>query len=147
MDAAIQQAYAPRVFPDIAPRVANWKDQSEQVYQNWMHSHALDESAINYDGISIVRLVALLRLGAANDTNVASFPEGPADLESDEFKASVLQFANRKPRSSLTLPLTTGQIQRRFSTSLRMRSPHQAACPIMEAISHHGIVKRSGLNC
>ena len=61
--------------------------RAPQVYQNWIHAHALDESAINYDGISIVRLVALLRLGASDNPDIASFPLGPSDLGSGEFKA------------------------------------------------------------
>ena len=51
LDAALQQAYTPRVFPDLAN--SGWVGEAEQVYQNWIHAHALDESAINYDGISI----------------------------------------------------------------------------------------------
>ena len=96
IDAALQQAYAPRVFPDLLnnSNVRGWKGEAEQVYTNWMHAHALDESAINYDGISIVRLVALLRLGASNNVDVASFPEGPSDLKSNKFKAFLYEFAD-----------------------------------------------------
>jgi hypothetical protein len=53
VDSAIQEAFAPRIFPGMLkqnPRVGGWKNQAEQVYQNWMHAHSLDESAINYDG-------------------------------------------------------------------------------------------------
>ena len=96
IDAALQQAYAPRVFPDIigATGVTGWKGEAEMVYENWMHAHALDESAINYDGISIVRLVALLRLGSSDDPNVASFPLGPSDLHSVKFKAFLYEYAD-----------------------------------------------------
>ena len=69
-------------------------EQAEMVYQNWMHAHSLDETAINYDGISIVRLVALLRLGASGNPEVASMPDGPADLKSDKFKAFLKEFAD-----------------------------------------------------
>ena len=51
-------------------------------------------SAINYEGISIVRLVALLLLGPSDQPNVASFPLGPADLKSDKFKAFLYEFAD-----------------------------------------------------
>ena len=64
------------------------------VYENWMHGHSLDESAINYDGISIVRLVALLRLGASANPSIASMPDGPADLKSDKFKGFLTEFAD-----------------------------------------------------
>lgn len=95
LDAAIQEAYAPRILPDLLKLGArSWKDQAEMVYQNWMHAHSLDETAINYDGISIVRLVALLRLGASNNTDIASMPDGPADLKSDNFKAFLIEFAD-----------------------------------------------------
>ena len=97
IDGAIQQAFAPRVFPDLLklyPNVASWKNQAEMVYQNWMHGHSLDESAINYDGISIVRLIAFLRLGASDNPSIASMPDGPADLKSDKFKAFLKEFAD-----------------------------------------------------
>ena len=97
LDAAIQQAYAPRILPELlklSTNVANWKQQAEMVYENWMHGHSLDESAINYDGISIVRLVALLRLGASDNPDIASMPDGPADLKSDKFKAFLTEFAD-----------------------------------------------------
>ncbi len=97
LDSAIQEAYAPRIFPgllQLSPKVASWKAQAEMVYENWMHGHSLDESAINYDGISIVRLVALLRLGASDNPSIASMPGGPADLKSEKFKGFLTEFAD-----------------------------------------------------
>ena len=97
LDGAIQQAFAPRILPGLlklSPSVAGWKNQAEMVYQNWMHAHSLDESAINYDGISVVRLVALLRLGASNNPDIASMADGPADLGSEKFKAFLIEFAD-----------------------------------------------------
>jgi hypothetical protein len=95
LDGAIQEAYAPRILPELLKLGAtSWKNQAEMVYQNWMHAHSLDESAINYDGISIVRLVALLRLGASDNPAIASMPDGPADLQSDKFKAFLIEFAD-----------------------------------------------------
>lgn len=82
IDAAIQQVYGAKIFPDL--HQSSWDAIPKQMLQNWLHGHALDESAINYDGISIVRLVKFLEL----------MPGGLDDLHSDAFKSFVIEFAD-----------------------------------------------------
>ena len=65
-------------------RPAPPRPTSPQLLANWLHGHALDESAINYDGISLVRLVKFLEL----------MPGGPEDMGSDAFKQFVYEFAD-----------------------------------------------------
>lgn len=55
-----------------------------QILQNWLHGHALDEYAIGYDAISVVRLIATLDL----------MPGGAADLGSDAWKAFAVRLAD-----------------------------------------------------
>jgi hypothetical protein len=67
LDAAIQQLYMMRVFPSMncsgcAYNVQKLMRIPNQELANWLHGHALDEYAINYDAISIVRLLGTYAL-------------------------------------------------------------------------------------
>ena len=93
LDAAIQQLWIMKVFPDIncttmrGERCSYDKTKMmripNQILANWQHGHALDEYAIGYDAISIVRLIGVLELIDTTD-----------DLHSQDWKDFVLRFAD-----------------------------------------------------
>ena len=93
LDSAIQQLWIMKVFPDIncttmqGERCSYDKTKMmripNQILANWQHGHALDEYAIGYDAISIVRLIGVLELIDTTD-----------DLHSQDWKDFVLRFAD-----------------------------------------------------
>ena len=54
-----------------------------QILANWLHGHALDEYAIGYDAITLVRLIVVLEMMDKTD-----------DLHSDNWRDFVLRFAD-----------------------------------------------------
>lgn len=88
LDAAIQQLWIQKVFPNISCAGCSYNRTimmrvPTQILTNWLHGHALDEYAIGYDAISIVRLIGVLEL--IDTTN---------DLQSNDWKEFVLRFAD-----------------------------------------------------
>eukprot|EP01052_Picozoa_sp_SAG31_P024424 SAG31_NODE_2077_length_6501_cov_2.482037_3_plen_773_part_00 len=61
-----------------------WLAGPTWLIDQWLHAHALDENAVGYDAISISQLLVLDSI----------MPGGPADLQSDDFKRFVYEFAD-----------------------------------------------------
>ena len=84
IDAATQQAFALHVFPNLPVDKKLWMEIPNALMMNWLHAHALDENAINYDAISISQLLVLLQI----------MPGGLEDLRSEQFKRFAFEFAD-----------------------------------------------------
>lgn len=93
LDAAIEQLYMLRIWPKLNETCSSCRLDvgvinklervPQQILANWLHGHALDEYAIGYDAISIVRLIAVLEMIDTTD-----------DLHSEDWKQFVLRFAD-----------------------------------------------------
>jgi hypothetical protein len=91
VDIAVQQLYMMKIFPTMncsgCTLDAATKDKlmrvPNQILANWLHGHALDEYAIGYDAITMVRLVVVLEMMDTTD-----------DLHNDNWRDFVLRFAD-----------------------------------------------------
>eukprot|EP01043_Picozoa_sp_COSAG02_P063714 COSAG02_NODE_9107_length_2327_cov_9.291293_1_plen_509_part_00 len=93
LDAAIEQLYMLQIWPKMNETcsschldvrvIAELERVPQQILANWLHGHALDEYAIGYDAISIVRLIAVLEMIDTTD-----------DLHSEDWKQFALRFAD-----------------------------------------------------
>jgi hypothetical protein len=77
IDYALDLTYLLKVFPDIVDAKTSkiWRAAANQTWQDWLHGHALMENSLNYNGISLTRLIALAQVtpGGAQDMRSAQW--------------------------------------------------------------------------